>query len=206
MQITVTRALAQIKSLEDRIARATSNPFVSFRVGEKSAGGSPVAEVEATLKANMQSVKAMIAQRDKLKAAVIRSNAVVAVTIGGEVMTVAEAIERKGSIRFEQSLLANLKSQAGQARLQVERKNQEMQTRLDTLLQTAVGKDRKITDEDMGAIGNPFKLANEAFLIDPLKVDEEIAQLEKKIDAFVTEVDYALSEKNATTQIEVEDQ
>lgn len=206
MQITVTRALAQIKSLEERITRATQAAFVSYRVGEKSAGGSPVADVETTLKANLQSVTAMIAQRDSLKAAVIRSNAETSVEIGGQTLTVAEAIERKGSIRFLQTLLGSLKSQAGQAKLQVERKNQEMQVRLDALLQTAVGKDRKITDEDMGAIGNPFKQANEAFLIDPLQIDTVIAKLEAEVDAFLTEVDYALSEKNATTQIVVEAQ
>ena len=203
MTISITRALAQIKSLDARIAETTSSAFVTYQTNGKTSGGSKVAEVETVLKANLQSVKDMISQRQALKAAVVASNAVTLVQIAGGTMTVAQAIERKTSIQQERSLLQQLKVQFLRASKEVENGNQQMQVRLDKLIETAVGKDRKVDQAEIAAIVDPFKAANEVKLVDPVGIQQVIQELENSINAFMTEVDYALSEINAVAHIHV---
>jgi len=202
-QISVTRALAQVKSLNDRIARTTAQAFISNVVGGKHPSGKPAQEISEILKANLQSVQDLIKQRKALKAAIVRSNAVTTVTIAGVVQTVAEAIERKSSIALEQTLLGTLRQQQAQQIALVERTNVSVQQRLDDLIRTAVGKDRKVDEAELKAITGPFEAQNKAEVLDPSDVTKVIDALAAEIDAFLLEVDFALSEVNATTKVEV---
>lgn len=202
-EISVTRALAQVKQLNDRIERANSNAFVTMTTGGKHGTGKPLAEVEATLKANLQSVQDLIAVRANIKSAIVRSNAVTKVTIAGKEMTVAEAIERKTSIALDQRLLTVLRAQQAQVQAQVERTNVGVQQKLDQLIQTAVGKDRKATEDEIEAITGPYKRQNEALAVDPNDLTAVIDAMSKEQDAFLLDVDYALSEVNAVTKIDV---
>lgn len=203
MTISVTRALAEVKSLNDRIARANSGAFITVQTGGKHASGTPLQEVESNLKTALQSVRDLIARRAKLKAAIVASNAVAKVTVAGDEMTVAEAIERKSSISLYKALLQTLKNQRAQAISVVERTNSQVSQRLDQLIQTTVGKDRKISEEELKAIVDPFEAAHKAVLVDPSKLEQVIEQMEKSIADFEMEVDFALSEVNAITKITV---
>lgn len=200
-QISITRALAQVKSLNDRIQRANGTAFIAVSVGGKHASGKSVAEVEAAIKANLQSVEALIKQRQTLKSAIVKSNAVTTVVINSDTMTVAEAIERKSSIVLEQQLLAQITAQQSQAVAQSERVNVEVDKQAETLLTTAVGRDRTSNEAELEAITGPFKRQREAKLIDSNKLSDVIERMSKNIDAFLLEVDYALSEVNAKTLI-----
>lgn len=110
-KISVTRALAQLKTLNDRIQRASAEEFVTRIAGGKHSSGEELTKITARIEANYQSVTDMLAQRAKLKAAVVLSNATTSVEVGGVIMTVAEAIERKGSIGLERNLLRHLATQ-----------------------------------------------------------------------------------------------
>lgn len=202
-QISITRALAQVKGLNDRIQRATNAAFVTTLTGGKHQSGVSVDEATRTLQANLQSVTSLIAQRSALKSAIVKSNAIATVTINDVVMTVAEAIERKGSIQLEQILLGELRKQLAQATQQVERANVTVQQRLDQLIQSTVTKDRKVDEAEVAAIRDPFLKGNEAKLLDSNGLQAVIDKLQASIDGFVTEVDYVLSEVNATTKIDV---
>jgi hypothetical protein len=202
-QISITRALAQVKSLNDRIQRASNLAFVTTLIGGKHQSGVSVDEATATMQSNLQSVQGLIAQRSALKAAIVKSNAVATVSINGVVTSVAEAIERKGSIQLEQVLLQNLRQQLAQATQTVERTNVQVNQRLDQLIQTTVGKDRKVDEAEVAAIANPFLKSNEAKLLDANGLQVVIDKLQSSIEGFLLEVDYALSEVNATTKIEL---
>jgi len=203
-QISVTRALAQVKSLTDRIQRGVNGgAFIAVSVGGKHNSGKSIQEVETLLKGSLQSVEELIKVRKALKSAVVKSNAVTAVSIGGVVMTVAEAIERKSSIELEKQLLNQVVAQQSRFTAEAERINVEVDKQAETLLNTAVGRDRQSTAAELEAITGPFKKQREAKLIDPNGLTEVIERMSKDLDAFLLEVDYALSEVNAKTLITV---
>lgn len=202
-QITVTRALAQVKALNDRINRATSQAFVTTTTGGKHESGKAVQEVEVALKSNLQSVVDLIAQRAALKGAIVRSNATTQVVIADVKMTVAEAIERKTSILLDKTLLAHLNSQLTQNQSKAERANVLNQARLDQQIQTLLGKDRKLDDSEVSSLTELFNKQNRSEVVDPNDLSKVIEKLTSDINAFDEEVDYALSEINAVTKITV---
>jgi hypothetical protein len=202
MAISVTRALAEVKALNDRIEKATrGSAFVSITTGGKVTNGGDLQTTTNTLKASLQSVQDLIARRNLVKGAIIRSNAVTQVTINGVEMSVAEAIERKGSIDKERTLLAVLLQQLVQAKTAVERNNVAMQGRIDTMLLAAVGKERKATEEELEAISKPYTASNVTALLDPSDLEATTVKMTNDINGFVFEVDYVLSEANAKTEL-----
>lgn len=204
-EITVTRALTQVKTLDERIAAFAqkAEPVVSYKIGQKSAGGRPIQEVEQLIGASFQSVQGLITQRNTIKAAIIRSNSDTKVVINGVTMTVAEAIERKSSIRLEAGLLQTMRGQLGAVTAKVEQLNRQMEADLQALMVAAVGKDRQVTEGELSAIRDPFIAQKQAALIDPLNLAAQITALDNSITGFVAEVDFVLSESNAITKIVV---
>lgn len=203
-KISVTRALAQIKSLNAKIQRATVAPFIALAVGGKPQNFTGNAqEVEVLLRANLQSVQDLIEQRDKLKVAIVKSNAVTTLEVSGKKYTVAGAIEHKGSIEFMVALANQLQAQSRQAIQQVERANADVEKRLEQLTLAAAGKDRKVDPDELAAIRDPFIKNNAATILDPSKIQEVTAKLLEEIEEFKLNVDFALSESNAVTLIEV---
>lgn len=200
--ISVTRALAEMKTLDDRIQKQTNHGYVSATVGGNVVGTSRTsAEVEKAIKEQYQTFGDLVDRRNRLKCAIVKSNADTKVKIGEREMTVAEAIERKNSIGYEQQMVNSLVTQFRQATAQVEKINSDANQRLNQMLEVNLGKDRKTSEEDFEAISKPFMAKNEAKIIDPLKIEDLSEKLQKDVDDFKLNVDFALSESNALTQI-----
>ena len=204
--ISATRALVELKTLEGRIERAVNHivATVPKRGNELPAGLGTQDEFTKAQKANLQAVEALIAHRRAVKSALVRSNAATTVTVAGEKMTVAEAIERKQSIKFEQMLLTRLANGLSQAVGHVEKNNEKVRENLLQLLEATYGKEGlTVTGSDYDAVAGPFLNQHEFSLVDPLNVKKRIEGLEKSIEDFNMEVDVALTESNARTELEV---
>lgn len=203
--ISITRALSELKVLDARITKLSSRPVVFRKVAGKVANqqGVTVEDLEKNVRADFQALNDLINCRTKIKSAIVSSNAATKVTIGSKTMSVAEAIELKTSIATKEFLLHNLRSQYANVNSQIETQNAEASRRLDQMLEANLGKDRKVDEADYNAIAVPFMKKNEASMVDPLDVNSVIKQLEVEIDEFKMNVDFALSEVNAMTKIEV---
>lgn len=195
--ITITRALAQLKTLSERIDNTLEKSvFITYRYRGDT-------ERKMT-EHNLQKVRDLIGYRKRLKAAIVESNASTYVTINGDTCTVAEAIERKSSIELEKRLLAKMKRELAEVSRKVESHNQQVQKKLDRLLEVEFGKDQvKSNVENMETISESYLKNNRAEMVDPLRLEEKITQLEESIMNFESEVDLVLSESNAITKINV---
>lgn len=207
MEMSITRGLSELKLLDKRIQKGINETtFITSAIGPKPVSGYTSTELYVeTTERNYQSTIDLIKRRQKIKSLIVESNAKTMVTISGKGMTVAEAIERKTSIQYEKSLLEKMRRDYNHAVTQVESKNEEVQLRLEKLLEANFGKDSKVKDTEMEAISKPFKEQNEAKLVDPLKLKEKMDTLSKEIDEFECEVDFILSESNTITKINLVD-
>jgi len=206
--LTITRALAELKLLDKRIKSAIEQIDPLLITNQKILNESVKAKQEQFLAeavASFQSAEALITRRDAIKAAIVQSNATTMVSIAGEEYTVAAAIEQKQAIGYRKQLLRHLQNQVSKTNYDLEVSSKEYQRRLDNYLTAqanATGKnksDAAFVAEQTKA----FSEVNEPVLIDPLKVNQLIKQLEEEIFSFESEVDYCLSESNARTTIEV---
>lgn len=207
-KISLSRALVELKTLDKRIQKAIDQlEPLGLMIGKNPESSiQNRQEFEKSARSGFQQVKDLIARRRLIKNAIVLSNANTQVEIAGEKMCVAEAIERKASITLEKELKNELWQKFTAKQTQLEEHNQKVMRQLFQLLQATYAKpehELKVEDHDILAL--PFKENNLATLIDPLQLKATLFELEAKIDAFEAEVDIALTESNARTEIELPD-
>lgn len=207
-KISVTEALNELKLYDSKITKAIDG--ASFcGAAKKSSDRVGVVKKEdfaERAKASFQSATDLIANRNALKSAIVKSNAVTEVTINGKTMTRAEAIERKNSIEYDEMLLNEMKSQYVSATATVEKENKKVDSKVDDLLTTFIGKDsdKKMSRDDQEAIEKPYREKNEFEFVDPIELYEKIQVLEADIDGFKSNVDTVLAVSNAMSFIDVD--
>ncbi|MEK4029196.1 MULTISPECIES: hypothetical protein [Bacillaceae] len=205
MKISITRALAELKLLDKRIQTTMNQtPFISYAVGNKPVSGFATnKEFEDKAKSAYQSTLDLIKRRNAIKSAIVLSNAMTQVEIAGNQYTVAEAIERKTSIQYEQQLLRKMKQEFSLVTDQVEDINDEVKQQLDRQLEVLYGREAKLKAEESNELTKSYREKHEAKIVDPLKLRQEYERLEQKIDEYLTEVDFVLSTSNTLTEIEI---
>ncbi len=203
VNMSVHRGLSELKLYANKIASLNSGTFVlANKQSNKTIGGKSIEDVNNLIKGNFDSMVALIENRKRIKDAIVKSNAATNVTIAGKIMTVAEAIERKASIEFERNFLRILQDQFSQQNKIVEQQNMQIQTKLESFLQATLGEKRDVaTVKDLT---KTFEDNNKYVLIDPNHIQDYIQALDKSINEFASQVDYTLSESNATTFFDVE--
>lgn len=207
-KISITEALNELKLYDSKINKAIANAKLAGATKKSSdkVGVVEKAEFEERAKASYQSVTDLIANRNALKSAIVKSNAITEVTINGKTMTVAEAIERKNSIDYDVTLLNEMKKQYVTVTDTVNKENKKVDNKVDELLSTLIGKDsdKKISREDQEAIERPYREKNEYEFIDPIGIYDKMLELEADIDGFQSNCDTALVLSNATNFIEID--
>ncbi|WP_342598244.1 hypothetical protein MHB48_11685 [Psychrobacillus sp. FSL H8-0483] len=205
MDISITRALRELKTLDARILKKINETTfaASKKPKENIPGFKTVDEFENKAKEGLQSIQDLISRRKQIKKAIVESNAKTFVEVSGVKMTVADAIERKNFIEIEKTLLGKMNSDYGRSQVRVEQNNELAQDRLDTQLNNMISKDGKT---DLTAVEGYKKLfweSEETKLIDPISVKEVATKMSLDIETFEDDVDVALSEINARTFISV---
>ena len=207
--MTVHKALCELKMLDKRINESIMS--AEFCRANKHSNvkidGGTIAEYEAAAVSKYQSTMDMIVRRDAIKRAVVASNAATEVAIGGNRYTVADAVElRRHGLSYRRTLLQAMTLQLKRVRSSIEQKNGEELTRAaDKMVEVYYGRqtDVKAITEEMKATREKFIEDNTYELLDPIRVENRIRELDKEITAFETEVDSALSVSNAVTEITV---
>ena len=214
-QISIHRALTRLKLLDKQITESTlGTVFVAVARGTKdpvmvtrSQQGKKISTFEETAKSAFASITSKIDARKKLKDKIVASNAVTKVTIADTEMTVAAAIEMKGSIAYQQALLKILRKQFLESNSEFNNSqvslDQEIQKQISIL--TANEKNARPSDEQYKMIAEMQEVRLKPILVDPLGAEEQIAALADTIESFLSEVDAVLSESNASTKIDVDE-
>lgn len=203
--MSITQALAELKLLEKRLEKASNMSGWAIL----STKTQPVDEEKLRKKgaSEYQSYTDLLNRRNRIKNAVVMSNANTLVRIGGGETafkgTVAEAIEHKASIKYKQKLLDGMKTMLLTAREELEEHKRNSDARLERLLASELGKDVRTNPETITALTTSFQENNKAELMDPLNLAKKVEELEEEIENFQMNVDWVLSEMNGKTMITV---
>lgn len=207
--MTIHKALAELKVLDSRIEKETSN--ACFSVANKHSNtvikGIPIADFANQAKDALKSIRTLINRRNAIKRAVTRSNAVTKVSIGGKEYTVAEAIDMKNmGMEHLKYLCSLIESQFTSARMSADRENgDKLEQRADTYIQSLYqNADKKNLSDEVKKVRDDFMAAQTVEVLDPIGSSKVALELRDEIDAFMTDVDSALSVSNALTTVEVE--
>lgn len=213
MKLTITRALNEIKLLKSRYqnqVRELAPIAVQHGLKLRSPYSSYKPEDFASqVKPSMQSVEDLWSRIIEIKTKIDQSNMTTIVKIGTSEMTVQEALVMKNFISEKELLLSKLKNCLRSARaeydcaLEDNRKKVE-RTVSENTAATGNGSAKVDPDLEKRAIDQVENLYNVKF-IDPLSLESLVKQLETEVEEFKNNVDFALSESNSTTFIEISD-
>lgn len=209
MQISITRALSELKVLQKRFEKEVSLlEAISVQHGMTLVKNSSVKpeDFEKNAKAQLQSIEALQARILEIKTKIQQSNALTIVKIGSQEMTVLEAIIKKSLIENQKTLLSKLKRQLTTANDSFEQAVSVNEGKIikqleDATKNTTVKLDPEIEKQIKVSVESLYPIK----MIDPCKISEKIKTLETEIEDFENNVDFALSESNALTLIEVGD-
>jgi hypothetical protein len=209
-QMSVTRALVELKQLDAKINNEAMNSV--FVVNTRGTGSNEVVadaaktslqEQRQKLQGAFDKVDALIERRQKIKSAVVISNATTKVDIAGRTVTVAEAIEMKTSIEQKKIYVGTLRRQLNQVEQFAITNNKQLEDQINKLLETTYGKDKKIATEDFELISKPQIATKQIGILGKVEIEKKIQELTTEIEAVESELDFILSESNAKTVISV---
>lgn len=201
MTISITQALAEIKLLRKRIeGMIDSGDFIAMKTKKMMFDSD---KFTSNVRSSYQSFKDLLLRYNKIKSAIVASNATTNVSIAGKEYTVAEAVERKRSIEFEKAILSRMMMQYNDVKKRYEAHQVSEQARVERLLSVELGKDTKTSPETIRLLSESFLAENKAEIIDPLKLETTIKSMSEEIELFETTVDYTLSESNGRTMISI---
>jgi len=199
---SITRSLVELKTLDEKITKLTSEGlFMSFKTKSKNSG---ITEDEFSRTANESFVNLnrMIQKRDLIKTLILESNLVARVTIGGKEMSVAAAIEFKNTIEYKSRLLEVLKRQRKTVLAEQEAHKVRLQAKIDDNIKIICGKEKPDASV-IATVTDGITKSDPIEVFDPLNLEVLIRTMEEDVLNFRANVDFALSESNATTQITI---
>ena len=208
-QMTIHKALSELKILDSRIENAIDslNVVVANKHNNGKISGLPVADFCDEAKKSYQSATTLINRRNAIKRAVTRSNAVTMVNIGGKEYTVAEAIDMKAKgTAYLSKLMDKLAGQYAKAKRTADMENGDrLDGRADDYVKSLYsGSELKNMADEIKKVRDAFVTAQTVEIVDPISAGTKATELQAEIDAFMSDVDSALSVSNALTTIEVE--
>lgn len=206
--MSIHKALCELKVIGDRIEKTMGKvPFVlANEHANRKIQGIPIEEFIAQIKSAHQSTVDLIARREAIKCAVVKSNAVTKVAVAGKEYTVAEAIEMKNhGMDFIRMLKTKLSSELDRAKRLAEMANgQNLENRADGYIKNLYGTtDMKNLTEEANAARKTFIEQHTTELVDPLKAADMVTALENQFYDFMSEIDAALSCSNSLTEITI---
>ena len=205
--MTVHKALSELKILNNRIESAIENLDLVSASKHSNAKiqGLSISDWCDEAKKAYQSVTTLINRRNAIKRAVTRSNASTMVTIGDKEYTVAEAIDMK-SVGIDQlrALTSKLSSEYAHAKRNADNENARLEMRADEYVKSLYsGSELKNMSDEIVKVRDTFITAQTWEIVDPIKAGAEAERLQAEIDAFMSDVDAALSVSNALTTVDV---
>lgn len=206
-KITIHRALAELKIIDDRIKRQL-NEFIPVGIRQKGKLVNNYYEEDIfkeDAKSTYQSIKDLLERKNKLKNAIVKANAETKVEVAGKTMVIADAINYKTLVDYRKQLAGRFDQVLRSTKSELENKNSMMDENCQRILEAALGKDHGKWDKtSVDAIQAPYLESNQFELVDPLDAEKTKKELLDELDKFSAEVDSCLSEINAITFIEIE--
>lgn len=207
MEYTITRGLSELKTLKARYQKELREMnIIAVKHGSrlrKPYTSFSVEDFKKNAAAKVQSVEAIAKRIVEIKTQIDKANATTIVKIGSREMTISEALVEKSFIGLKKDLLNKYKMELREAREEFDCATEENKRRVEKIVSDKSAKEKDDTNEK--EVTEMIDKTYPIELIDPSKLEDKIQKLEREIEEFESNVDFALSEINSTTKIVVSD-
>lgn len=206
MTYTLTRLLNEIKVSDNKISKKLSErvSFVDIMVAGKLKNSKSETDLKQTVDSHIQAIDALIKHRDKCRSKLLHANNTTLVKIGDLSITIAEAIAMKSTINQKMSLLNSIERDIVASKEKVISYEAQAESKLDDLIRASIGKDKKTDATEIESISKIFRDNNKVSLSDPAGIEKYLKDEKEKVEEFISNIDFALSEVNAKTEVVID--
>ena len=206
MEMTLTRALNEIKLLEKKIAQYSGTDVTWIALSKNGVIGdkNTIDELKKVVSSNKKSLNDLINRRNKIKKALLKANNEITLTVAGNTYTIAEAIDRKNFIFTEKTVYKSIKLQVTQTLNDFEYQQKMVDDKVERTIAQALQGDGKKDPTVVSGIEQAVRDNLKFKIEDPEHVIEWIDNIMEEVTEFENEIDFTLSEVNATHKIDVD--
>lgn len=203
--MSLHRVMAEIKSIEEKLALVAKHNFVSVVKGESRDDAATAVRLQFITDAKSALDKSvnMIKNLASLKSARNKANASLTVVINGKAITIDEALAQKAAIIHKNNLIEAIVSQLVLAQRQGLQAEQEIEVKVAAQLVAMFNNTRKATEDELTVIRNGFERSLKPIVLAPEGLKTTLDNMKNDVDEFVKEIDFVLSEANALNKIDV---
>ena len=203
--MSIHKGLANLKLIDKKVLDFENESFgTMFNSIQLEKNKAKVEATKARMKSKYQAWQDLLKRRAAIKSAIVLSNAVTEINIDGNKMTVAEAIDRKNNMEYEERLFGAV-AKAINVDTRVESFNQGLVDQAtEEVLRVLGGDKQKLQTETFNTMVKDLIAAKEKVFITGFNVYKEFDSMRDEIDLFKSNVDFLLSESNTITQITIE--
>lgn len=139
----------------------------------------------------------------KLRVARNLANATIYITVSGKSMTIDQAIAMKSLLKLQQQAVEGFKRQISAVDVHVTKADNEIRMAVEKSVQTTIASPTPLSKEQVTLLQEMYQNSLGKTLVIGDAVKAGIKKLEEHIQSFTAEIDYALSEANASTKVDV---
>lgn len=202
-EITLHRAMSEIKNIEAKLQN-TVPTVVAVASKKDGIPGMSIEEFEKKSQGAVDEYVALVDRLTALKVARNKANAMNTITVCGKQMSLDEAIAKKATLQYNRNLLSTIKHQTNQANAVVAQASQEVERKVEAQVQSIAGSTKKVSEEELTSIRKMIERSTGKEVVMGKNVKSFVEKLEKSIEDFSLEIDFALSEANACIKVEIE--
>lgn len=200
-QVSLHRVIAEIKNLEVKLSQ--TQQVVAVASKKDGLVNMTNEQFESKSQGAVDQFVANVDRLQKLKVARNLANATNQITISGQQMTLDAAIARKATAHFTRGFVDMIKQQINMATAQVTAASNEVERKIEAQVQAIGGSTKKVSDEELKAIRAMIEKSTGKEMVMGKNVKAFIESASEELDKFLLEVDFALSEANASIKVEV---
>lgn len=201
-QISITRALAEVKLIESKLQKSINICDVEIANKLYINPHLNTDELVKSAKANIQSVKDLYDRRTQIKKSIAKANVDNTITVNGTQMSLIEAIDFKNSHKLLLSQYNNWLTQFITAQKKVDDIDDKIETEVSNKVEASYGSNQQTSKNIVNELTEQYKKlwgANIVSGINKLELESMIQQLTQT----VSEIDMCLSEANASIVIDI---
>lgn len=200
MEMSLHRVIAEIKATEQKLNAITNGAFV-FTVPVDSVTDTD--EAKRLSQSNFDAIQSLLTKLAVLKAERNKANATTKVKIAGAEMTIDEALARKAANVYRLTFLNTLRAQMNNGKVRVDQVQAQIEAKIAQQVSAASGGTKKASEEEIRVFRQLAERNTRIAVVTFDGMKDQIDRIAAELEQFATEVDYVLSEANATTKVEV---
>lgn len=212
MKMSLTRLLNEIKVIDAKLATSTTSigtmdlVLVDFsKKGKLNINSSlTTSEFDSMVQGNKDKIDDLIKRRKYLKKLLIKANNETKVVINGEEYSIATAIDRKNFAYDELKVYKAVKSSIHSVQRMYNDELNSLEHKIENAINQALGADGKKDEALITSIEKSLRNTNDIKFIDNMNVTQWADKRIEEIESFINDIDFTLSEINASTFVEVE--